>query len=61
MSHLGEAADRAHRAADRIEEATQRLAHMFEPGYGGATLRLLELLDAEDGARLVQAKAEVPE
>ena len=58
---LGDAADRANRAADRIEEASQKLAHMFEPGYGGAALRLIELLDGLEGARLVPAKAGVSE
>ncbi len=34
------------RHADRIEEASQRLAHLLEDGYGGNGLRLIELLEA---------------
>lgn len=43
--HMRESAERSERAADRIEEACQRLAFMLEPGYGGNGLRLIELLE----------------
>lgn len=43
---LHAAAERANRAADRIEEVTQQLRVLFEDGYGGNALRLIELLEA---------------
>jgi len=39
------AADVARRAADRIEEAVNRMALMLEDGYGGNGVRLLEALE----------------
>lgn len=45
--HMSEAAETAKRAADRIEEAVSRLAHMLEDGYGGNALRLIELLEKQ--------------
>lgn len=46
--NLHAAADRANRAADRIEEATQQLRVLFEDGYGGNALRLIELLEEQN-------------
>jgi len=42
-----EAADRIGGSAETIREAAQRLAQMFENGYGGAGQRLVERLDEQ--------------
>ena len=42
---MQESADKADRAADRMEAAAQRIAAMLEEGYGGNGLRLIELLE----------------
>jgi len=42
---MNDAAEKANRAANRIEEATQQLRVLFEDGYGGNALKLIELLD----------------
>lgn len=44
-SRLEEASKDAYRAADRIEEATRKLRELFEDGYGGNALKLIELLE----------------
>lgn len=49
--NLHAAADRANRAADRIEEATQQLRVLFEHGFGGNALRLIELLEAQSDVK----------
>lgn len=41
------AAETANRAANRIEDAVQQLRVLFEDGYGGNALRLIELLEAQ--------------
>jgi hypothetical protein len=46
---MEEAADKAARAADRIENAVQRFACLFEVGYGGNGIRLLEALEKLSG------------
>ena len=53
---MSEAADKASRAADRMEEAMRRLACMLEDGYGGNALRLIELLEAAPTRDLVLAE-----
>lgn len=42
---MREATDRANSAASRIEDATRTLQILFEDGYGGNALRLIELLE----------------
>jgi hypothetical protein len=42
---MEEAAVRAERAADRIEQATLKLTYMLEDGYGSNALKLIELLE----------------
>jgi hypothetical protein len=44
---MQDAADRAERAANRIEEAAHKMACMFQDGYGGNALKLIELLEKE--------------
>ena len=41
---IRDAADSASRAADRMEEASRRIAVLLEDGYGGNGLLLIELL-----------------
>ena len=43
-----DAAENMRRQADRLEEVKQSLVHMFEHGYGGNALRLIELLENVD-------------
>lgn len=43
--YLAEAADTAKRAADRLDESTRTLRHLFEDGYGGNALKLIELFE----------------
>lgn len=45
--HMRESAEKAERAADRMEQAAQRIANMLEDGYGGNGLRLIELLEKQ--------------
>jgi hypothetical protein len=45
--YLSDAADRATRAADRLEEVCHKLTHLFEDGYGGNALRLIELMESK--------------
>ena len=45
-------ADKMSHAADRAEQAAQRIANMLEYGYGGAGLRLIELLENAEAAQL---------
>ncbi len=42
---IKESADKAERAAERMDAAAQRIALMLEDGYGGNGLRLIELLE----------------
>ena len=42
---IKESAEKAERAADRMEAAAQRMAVMLEDGYGGNALKLIELLE----------------
>jgi hypothetical protein len=44
-SRIESATDDAKRAADRMETAAQRIAHLLEDGYGGNGIRLLEALE----------------
>lgn len=46
-SRMEEAADTARRAAESMSESAQRMAVIFEDGYGGNALRLIELMEAE--------------
>lgn len=43
-NRIESAADRIAQAADRFEESARRIAHLFEPGYGGAGEALVEEL-----------------
>ena len=45
VHRMDAAADAASRAADRMEEAARRIAHLLEDGYGGNGLRLIEALE----------------
>jgi hypothetical protein len=49
---MQDAAQTSSAAADRMEQAAQRLACIFEDGYGGNALRLIELLDNHNAAML---------
>jgi RecA/RadA recombinase len=42
-----DSAERMEHAASVIEEAARRIGLMFEDGYGGNALKLIELLEAE--------------
>jgi hypothetical protein len=42
---MRDAANSSNLAADRIEQAVQRLGLMLEDGYGGNALKLIELLE----------------
>ncbi|MHB0965333.1 MAG: hypothetical protein ACYC36_02655 [Bellilinea sp.] len=46
-NRMEEAADTARRAAESMSESAQRMAVMFEHGYGGNAERLIELMEAE--------------
>lgn len=46
--HLHDAADKATRAADRLEEVGHQLKVLFEDGYGGNALRLIELMESAE-------------
>ena len=46
VHRIEEAADKASRAAETMENAAQRIAILLEDGYGGNGLRLIELLGA---------------
>lgn len=45
VHRMESAANTVSRAADRMEEAAQRIAHLLEDGYGGNGLRLIEALE----------------
>ncbi len=45
VNRMEEAADTARRAAESMSETAQRMGVMFEDGYGGNALRLIELLE----------------
>ena len=45
VHRMEEAADQSQRAATCMEQAAARIAHLFEFGYGGNGLRLIELLE----------------
>lgn len=51
-------ADSVSRAADRMEEAARRIAHLLEDGYGGNGLRLIELLEGDKGQEKAKAEAQ---
>ena len=44
---MRDAAENMSRAADRMEAAAHRIAMLFEDGYGGNGLKLIELLEKE--------------
>lgn len=44
-ARMEDAAQEVTRAADRIEESARRIAILFEDGYGGSGLQLLEALE----------------
>lgn len=44
-ARMQDAANRSNAAADRMEAAVQRIAFLFEDGYGGNGLKLIELLE----------------
>ena len=46
-NQMREAADRISRAAQQMEEASFRIAHLLEDGYGGNGVRLIELLEEQ--------------
>lgn len=46
VHRMEEAADKSQRAAETMEQAAARIAHLFEFGYGGNGLRLIELLES---------------
>lgn len=52
------AADSVSRAADKMEEAARRIAHLLEDGYGGNGLRLIELLEGDKGQEKAKAEAQ---
>lgn len=43
------AADKISRAAQQMEDAANRIAFLLEDGYGGNGLRLIELLEKQNG------------
>lgn len=43
---MQDAADKAERAAEKMEQAAHRIALLLEDGYGGNGLILIELLEA---------------
>lgn len=45
VRRMDAAVDAASRAAERMDQAAQRIAHLLEDGYGGNGLRLLEALE----------------
>lgn len=45
VHRIEDAASKIERAADLMESASQRIAHLLEDGYGGNGLRLIELLE----------------
>lgn len=47
-SRMESAAADTTRAADRMEEAASRMAHLFEDGYGGNGLRLIDLMEGSN-------------
>lgn len=50
---ISSAADTAQRSATTIEESVRRIACLLEDGYGGNGLRLIELLEQDQGFNLV--------
>jgi coenzyme F420-reducing hydrogenase alpha subunit len=46
-NRMEEAAETARRAAESISESVQRMSVMFEDGYGGNALKLIELMETE--------------
>lgn len=59
--HISGSADKAERSANRMEEVQQQLLFLFGEGYGGAALRLIELLEQDTSVReeLAAAKEEI--
>lgn len=57
--YLHEAADKAIRAANNLEDAQRKLTHLFEPGYGSSVFDLLELL--QDGGKVDKLLSLLPE
>ena len=50
VHRIEEAASNMGLAADRMESAAQRIAVLFEDGYGGNGLRLIELMETKETA-----------
>lgn len=50
---MRESADKMSYAADRIEQAAQRIALLLEDGFGGNGVRLMEALEKADAAKQV--------
>jgi hypothetical protein len=44
---MEESAETARRAAESMSESVQRMSFMFEDGYGGNAIKLIELMEAE--------------
>ena len=51
---MSAAGERAQDAANRIEEAARRMAYIFEDGYGGNALRLIEAIEGLNAQKLKQ-------
>lgn len=45
VHRMDAAADTSSRAANQMEEASRRIAHLLEDGYGGNGIRLIEALE----------------
>lgn len=50
VHRIEEAASNMGLAADRMESAARRIAVLFEDGYGGNGLRLIELMETKEAA-----------
>lgn len=56
VHRIEDAASKFGHEADRIEAAAQRMAAMFEDGYGGNGLRLIDLLESAQSSESAQQR-----